>query len=197
MYVWMEAPVIRIWKVRFMFLPCDTELIVKDWMGYISLLVYRSQSSDQLRVHELCVCTLAAIRRKTAAPVQLYWAVGSSGMRIWKLQFVIFHPEQPLPTHSPFKMHSLVKKKSDLGQTKKVSASTNMAQFFTGGRSVFFFAEIFFTCKSGMPTSTFQEQGTATLVPVASLPEERRHQSRPGRACVCWAVGQSTYVRYV
>ena len=35
-----------------------------------------------------------------------------------------------------------------------------------------------------MPTSTFQEQGTLTLVPVASLPEERRCQSRPGRACV-------------
>ena len=35
-----------------------------------------------------------------------------------------------------------------------------------------------------MPTSTFQEQGTVTLVPVASLPEERRCQSLPGRACV-------------
>ena len=28
-----------------------------------------------------------------------------------------------------------------------------------------------------MPTSTFQEQGAVTLVPVASLPEERRCQS--------------------
>ena len=41
---------------------------------------------------------------------------------------------------------------------KKVSASTNMAQIFTGGRSGFFFCWKFFTHKSGMPTSTFQEQ---------------------------------------
>ena len=35
-----------------------------------------------------------------------------------------------------------------------------------------------------MPTSTFQEKVTLTLVPVASLPEERRCQSRPGCARV-------------
>ena len=58
-----------------------------------------------------------------------------------------------------------------------------MAQIFTGGRSVFFFAD-FFTHKSGMPTSTFQEQGTVTPVPVASLPEEHRCQSHPGCVCV-------------
>ena len=44
---------------------------------------------------------------------------------------------------------------SHKAKQKKVSASTNMAQFFTGGRSVFFFCWNFFTCKSGMPTSTF------------------------------------------
>ena len=38
---------------------------------------------------------------------------------------------------------------------KKVSASTNMAQIFTGGRSVFFFRWNFFARKSGMPNSTF------------------------------------------
>ena len=47
------------------------------------------------------------------------------------------------------------------GQTKKVSAWTNMAQIFTGGRAVFFLLK-FFTRKSGMPISTFQEQGTVT-----------------------------------
>ena len=42
-----------------------------------------------------------------------------------------------------------------------------------------------------MPTSTFQEQGTVTLVPVASLPEERRCQStRVAQAArMCWTVG--------
>ena len=35
------------------------------------------------------------------------------------------------------------KKKTAKAKQKKVSASTNMAQIFTGGRSVFFFAEIF------------------------------------------------------
>ena len=57
-----------------------------------------------------------------------------------------------------------------------------MAQIFTVGRSVFFFCWKFFTHKSGMPTSTFQEQGTVTLV--ASLPEERRCQSTMEAACV-------------
>ena len=34
--------------------------------------------------------------------------------------------------------------KTDLAKQKKVSASTNMAQIFTGGRSFFFFAEFFY-----------------------------------------------------
>ena len=71
---------------------------------------------------------------------------------------------------------------------KKVSASTNMAQIFMGGRSVFFFLlksfYMYTQFKSGMPTSTFQEQGTVILVPVASAPDECRCQSRPGRAYV-------------
>ena len=38
---------------------------------------------------------------------------------------------------------------------------------------------------SNMSTSTFSKAGNSiTLVPVDSLPEERRCQSRPGRACV-------------
>ena len=62
---------------------------------------------------------------------------------------------------------------------KKVSASTNMAQIFTGGRSGFFFCWKFFTRKSGMPTSTFHEQGTVKNV-VARVEQAAR---------VCWTVG--------
>ena len=62
-----------------------------------------------------------------------------------------------------------------------------MAQIFTRGRSVFFFAENFLHANPVLQSKAnlyFQEQGTVTLVPVASLPKERRCQSRPGRACV-------------
>ena len=62
---------------------------------------------------------------------------------------------------------------------KKVSASTNMAQIFTGGRSVFFFAENFLYANSICQPLLYKEQGT--LVSVASLPEERRCQSWVGR----------------
>ena len=41
-----------------------------------------------------------------------------------------------------------------------------------------------------MPTSTFQEQGTVTLVPVASLPQESNVVARVAQAArVCWTVG--------
>ena len=67
-----------------------------------------------------------------------------------------------------------------------VSASTNMAQIFTGGgraaggRSVFFFGENFLIRYANL---YFQKQGTVTTL--MSLPEERRCQSRPGGACTC------------
>ena len=43
---------------------------------------------------------------------------------------------------------------------KKVSASTNVAQIFTGGRADFLCWK-FFTRKSGMPTSTFLRAGNS------------------------------------
>ena len=73
--------------------------------------------------------------------------------------------------------------------------------FFTGGRSVFFFAEKFLHANPVLQRKAnlyFQEQGTVTLVPVASLPKERRCQSRPGRACVLdgWPL-RCNGVRYI
>ena len=60
-------------------------------------------------------------------------------------------------------------------------------KFLRAGSRFLFLLKFFYVytqIKSGMPTSTFQKQGTVTLVPVASPPEECRCQSRPGRAYV-------------
>ena len=54
-----------------------------------------------------------------------------------------------------------------------------MAQIFTGGRSDFFWAENFLHANSICQPLLYKERGT--LVPVASLPEERRCQSWVGR----------------
>ena len=78
-----------------------------------------------------------------------------------------------------------------LRPNKKVSALTNMAQIFTGGWSVFFFFFCwkFFTHKSGMPTSTFQEQGTVTLVASVHVAARRTSLPESPRPRVCWTVG--------
>ena len=83
---------------------------------------------------------------------------------------------------------SQVEIKNCKAKQKKVSASTNMAQIFTGGRSFFFF--FFFLLKTiytqiRYANLNFSRAGKS-WTPVASLPEERRchAQSWPGRACV-------------
>ena len=79
-----------------------------------------------------------------------------------------------------------IEKYCNEAKQKKVSASTNMSQIFTGGRSVCFFAENFLHVHANPVCRPLLFKRTVTLVhvPVASLPEERRCQSRPGRACV-------------
>ena len=68
-----------------------------------------------------------------------------------------------------------------------------MAQILTGGRSVFLFAEDFLHANPVCQPLLFKSrEQSVTLVPVASLPEERRCQSTWPRVCV----GRlATYVR--
>ena len=51
-----------------------------------------------------------------------------------------------LKLHRKFvKLQYASEKENDKAKLKKVSASTNMAQIFTGGRTVLFFAKLFYT----------------------------------------------------
>ena len=76
------------------------------------------------------------------------------------------------------------KKNTDKAKQKKVSASTNMAQIFTGGRSVFFFLLKFFYMQIRYANLYFSREGNSNSG-TASLAARRTSLPESPRLRVC------------